>query len=59
MQDELKEKIKDLPELPGVYLFKDKKGNVIYVGKAKNIKERVREHFSISLRHPRFEKLIS
>lgn len=34
-----------LPGQPGVYYFSDKKGKVIYVGKAKNIKKRVSQHF--------------
>ncbi|GAA4274611.1 exonuclease domain-containing protein [Aquimarina gracilis] len=37
--------INKLPEETGVYLFKDKKGKVIYAGKAKNIKQRVISHF--------------
>jgi excinuclease ABC subunit C len=35
-----------LPDQPGVYLFRDAKGRVIYVGKAKSIKKRVASHFS-------------
>ncbi|MEM2899847.1 MAG: excinuclease ABC subunit UvrC [Thermoplasmata archaeon] len=37
-------KVQALPEEPGIYLFKDKDGNVIYIGKAKNIKKRVIGH---------------
>ncbi len=37
--------IQELPETPGVYLFKNKAGTVIYVGKAINIKKRVLSHF--------------
>jgi excinuclease ABC subunit C len=37
---------KQLPDGPGVYLFHDAKGKVIYVGKAKSIKKRVASHFS-------------
>jgi len=37
---------KNLPDGPGVYLFRDDKGRVIYVGKAKSIKKRVASHFS-------------
>ncbi|HEY3772284.1 MAG TPA: excinuclease ABC subunit UvrC [Solirubrobacteraceae bacterium] len=37
---------RDLPDEPGVYLFRDAKGKVIYVGKAKSIKKRVASHFS-------------
>ena len=39
------EQIFDLPEAPGIYLFKDKKHKVIYAGKAINIKKRVISHF--------------
>jgi DNA polymerase-3 subunit epsilon len=38
--------IKKLPANPGVYYFLDKKGKVIYVGKAKNLRKRVNSHFS-------------
>jgi len=41
----LEEKINNLPTNPGVYLFKDKKGTILYVGKAGNIKHRVRSYF--------------
>ena len=37
---------RELPDEPGVYLFRDKSGKVIYVGKAKSIKKRVASHFS-------------
>lgn len=39
------EKLEALPVSPGVYLFKDKKGNVVYVGKAKSLRARVRSYF--------------
>lgn len=35
----------ELPRRPGVYLFRDRQGNVIYVGKAKNLRTRVRSYF--------------
>jgi len=35
-----------LPDRPGVYYFKDSKGKIIYVGKAKNLKKRVTSHFT-------------
>lgn len=41
-----KEHFELLPSTPGVYYFKDQKGKVVYVGKAKNIKNRVAAHFS-------------
>ena len=42
----LEEKLKILPAEPGVYLFKNNKGRVIYVGKAINLRNRVRSYFS-------------
>ena len=39
------EKLEALPVSPGVYLFKDKKGTVVYVGKAKSLRSRVRSYF--------------
>jgi excinuclease ABC subunit C len=40
------EQRRNLPDQPGVYLFRDGKGRVIYVGKAKSIRKRVGSHFS-------------
>ncbi len=42
--DTLAAKIRQLPEEPGVYLFKDARGKVLYVGKAKSIRDRVRSY---------------
>lgn len=41
----LNQKIERLPTNPGVYLFKDKRGTILYVGKAGNIKHRVGSYF--------------
>jgi excinuclease ABC subunit C len=42
----LTEQRRALPDQPGVYLFRDRRGRVIYVGKAKSIRKRVASHFS-------------
>lgn len=44
--EHLREKILNLPEAPGVYIYLDKYGNVIYVGKAKRLKRRVSSYFN-------------
>ncbi|MBE9532044.1 MAG: excinuclease ABC subunit C, partial [Proteobacteria bacterium] len=43
-----KEKLRRLPSLPGVYIFKSSKGEVLYIGKAKSLKNRVRSYFTDS-----------
>ena len=48
--------LEDLPNEPGVYLVKDKDDKVVYVGKAKNLKNRVRQHFQ-STAHPKEDRL--
>ena len=47
---DFKEKLKDVPENPGVYLMLDKDDNIIYVGKAKNLKNRLRQYFHNSVK---------
>ncbi|HUU55559.1 MAG TPA: excinuclease ABC subunit UvrC [Armatimonadota bacterium] len=44
----LDEKIEELPDLPGVYLYKDVSGDVLYVGKAQSLRSRVRSYFQPS-----------
>jgi excinuclease ABC subunit C len=41
----LDEKLKEIPRAPGVYLYKDAAGKIIYIGKAKNLRNRVRSYF--------------
>lgn len=42
---DLIEKLKDVPTSPGVYIMYDERGEIIYVGKAKNLKNRLRQYF--------------
>ena len=45
MKTGLKEKIKNIPSKPGVYQFKNNSGEIIYIGKAKNLRTRIRSYF--------------
>jgi excinuclease ABC subunit C len=48
---DLAEKLERLPDRPGVYLYKDAKGQVVYVGKAASVRNRVRSYFHASRVH--------
>src|ERR1017187_6770659 len=57
----LKEKVRRLPDRPGVYLMKDRIGRIIYVGKAKALKRRVSSYFQPSRAfalHPKIRALV-
>jgi excinuclease ABC subunit C len=57
----LKEKVRRLPDKPGVYLMKDRLGRILYVGKAKALKKRVSSYFTPSRAmtvHPKIRALI-
>ena len=59
-KDELREKANDLPLQPGVYLMMDKTGKVIYVGKAKKLKNRVSQYFQDTASHtPKTRMMVS
>lgn len=51
MNEEVQEKLQLLPDKPGVYLMKNEDGRIIYVGKAINLKNRVRSYFQSSRNH--------
>src|SRR5690606_40946910 len=60
MTEKLRTKLDELPKTPGVYFHKDKRGEIIYVGKAAVLKNRVRQYFQTSRnRDPKTEVLIS
>ena len=55
-----KEKIKGLPSSPGVYIMKDDKGIVLYVGKAANVRKRVSSYFYPNRKlYGRLESMVS
>ncbi len=56
----IKEQLKKLPEQPGVYLMKDQWGNIIYIGKAKVLKNRVSSYFrGINSHPPKVKAMVS
>ncbi len=60
MKIDLQNKIKEFPSSPGVYQFIDKSGDILYVGKAKNLKNRIRSYFGKEIgRGPAIELMVS
>ncbi len=58
MNDKIKEKLKTLTTKPGVYVMRDKDGIVIYVGKAKNLKNRVSQYFRNSPKPSKVQAMV-
>jgi excinuclease ABC subunit C len=58
-KNNLQIKLSNLPKTPGIYQFIDKNGKTIYLGKAKNLRSRVRSYFASRPVGPRLEKMIS
>ncbi len=58
MTDQLKAKLKTLPSAPGVYFHKNAAGEIIYVGKAAVLKNRVRQYFQNTEKDPKTEALV-
>jgi excinuclease ABC subunit C len=54
----VREKVKDFPQTPGVYLMKNTNEKIIYVGKAKNLRSRVRSYFTDSKDHSPKTKIL-
>ncbi len=60
MTDQLQKKLAELPKDPGVYFHKDKTGEIIYIGKAANLRNRVRQYFQVSrYRDPKTDALVA
>ena len=55
----IEEELKKLPDKPGVYIMHDKEDNIIYVGKAVVLKNRVRQYFRKTNKTARIEKMVS
>lgn len=58
MNDSLKQKLKKLPSAPGVYFHKNSAGEIIYVGKAAVLKNRVRQYFQKNQKDVKTEALV-
>lgn len=59
ISEKLKAKLKTLPNSPGVYFHKNQKGEVIYVGKAAVLKNRVRQYFQHTEKDPKTDALVA
>ena len=55
----IEEELKKLPSKPGVYIMHDKKDNIIYVGKAVSLKNRVRQYFRKNNKTERIKRMVS
>ena len=59
MNVKIKHILENLPNKPGVYFMKDSAGKIIYIGKAKNLKNRVSSYFSSSVKNLKTQLLVS
>ena len=60
MNEAIKDKLTQLPTTPGIYFHKDAKGEIIYIGKAANLRNRVRQYFQKSrYRDPKTDVLVN
>lgn len=56
---DIEQRLKDLPDKPGVYIMRDKDGHIIYIGKAISLRNRVRQYFRVSSNHsPRIQSMV-
>lgn len=59
MNQKIKDKLKTLSTKPGVYVMRDKDGNIIYIGKAKNLKNRVSQYFRSSPKPRKVQAMVN
>ncbi len=57
--DKIKNVLRKLPDVPGVYQFFDATGKIIYIGKAKSLKNRVKSYFQKNSKTPKIERLLA
>lgn len=57
--DKLREKLANIPELPGIYKMLDSRGNIIYIGKSISLKNRVKSYFTDSLKWSKVERMVA
>ncbi|MCD6447022.1 MAG: GIY-YIG nuclease family protein, partial [Candidatus Marinimicrobia bacterium] len=55
----IESKLKIVPDKPGVYIYHDQSGTIIYIGKAKSLKKRVRSYFRGKSQDPKTQVLVS
>lgn len=58
MNEKIREKLKNLTTRPGVYIMRDKNGEIIYIGKAKNLKNRVSQYFRSSPKPSKVQAMV-
>ena len=59
MNDILRQKIKDLPSSPGVYIMYSQSGQILYIGKAKVLKNRVTQYFNAGVKTEKVARMVS
>ncbi|MEF3695012.1 MAG: GIY-YIG nuclease family protein, partial [Candidatus Cloacimonadota bacterium] len=55
----LKDKLSFLPTQPGIYIWKNSEGEIIYVGKALNLHNRIKSYLSGSIKDPKTQQLVA
>ncbi|MFP4460183.1 MAG: excinuclease ABC subunit UvrC [Candidatus Zixiibacteriota bacterium] len=58
-KDKIKEKLKRIPNSAGIYLYRNERGKIIYIGKAKSLRKRVRSYFAKNHPDPKTRRLVS
>lgn len=59
ISDKVKNKLNNIPDLPGIYKMLDKSGRIIYIGKSVSLRSRTRSYFTGKHKWGKIEKMIS